>query len=140
MPELPERDRVLLARVSRGQRGATIAGIVLTLAGVCYVSWGVYLFDYRVDPRTQPSFDGPVADLAFLYDRHQRILDNIKPETDVEKLLLQGVKRGMYFSSGVMVMMLRIYIGTLVSLMGLVALTVVVERRRLLRMIEHLEP
>ena len=126
--------------MSRGQRASTLVGIVLALAGVGYVSWAVYRFDYRVDPRTQPSFDGPVADLAFLYDRYQHILDNITPESDVEKLLIEGVKRGMYFSSGVMVMMLRIYIGTLVCLMGLVALTVVVERRRLLRMIERLAP
>ena len=140
MPELSERDRILLAKVSRGQRASTVAGVLLTLAGVGYVSWAVYVFDYRVDPRTQSSFDGPIADLAFLYDRYQRILDSITPESEVEELLLQGVRRGMYFSSGVMVMMLRIYIGTLVCLMGLVALTVVVERHRLLRMIEQLEP
>ena len=140
MAELTERDRILLEKVSRGQRASTVIGIVLTLAGLGYVSWAVHLFDYRVDPRTQWSFDGPVADLAFLYDRYQRILDKVEPESDVEKLLLEGVRRGMYFSSGVMVLMLRIYIGTLVGLMGLVALTVVVERRRLLRMIEQLEP
>jgi hypothetical protein len=57
----------------------------------------------------------------------------------VEALLLDSMKRGMVFSAGVMVLMLRVYIGTLVLLMGLIALTVVVERRRLLRVIEKLQ-
>ena len=138
MPELSPREARLLARVRGGQRWATAVGAVLTVVGAAYVAWAVYLFDYRVDPRTQPSFDGPVARLAFLYDRYQSVLDQVAPETQVERWLVEGMKRGMFFSAGVMVMLLRIYIGTLVCLMGLAALTVVVERRRLLRLIEKL--
>lgn len=114
-------------------------GLVLAALGVAYLIWGIYLFDGRVDPRDQPSFDRPIARMAFLYDRYQRTLDKIRPETSVEALLLDSMKRGMVFSAGVMVLMLRVYIGTLVLLMGLIALTVVVERRRLLRVIEKLQ-
>ena len=138
--ELSERERGFLERLSWTQRAATGVGGVLTLAGAAYIAWAVYLFDWRVDPRTQASFDGPIAQLAFLYDRHQTILDKIIPETQVEKFLIDSVRRGMNFSAGTMVMMLRMYLGTLICLMGLVALTVVVERRRLLRMIRKLQP
>lgn len=136
MAELSEREERFLARLSWTQPVASGFGVALALLGAAYVAWAVHLFDYRVDPRTQPSFDGPIAQLAFLYDRYQNILEKITPETEVEGWLLSGIERGMFFSAGVMVMMLRIFIGTLVCLSGLIALTVVVERRRLLRLIQ----
>jgi hypothetical protein len=138
MQQLSETDTRWLERLDWTQRVATWVGLVLAVLGAVYVGWGIYLFDYRVDPRTQSSFDGPVSQLAFLYDGYQRTLDKITPETPVEQMLMEGAKRGMYFSSGVMVMMMRIYLGTLVCLMGLVSLTVVIERRRLLRVISKL--
>jgi hypothetical protein len=139
MQRLSETDTRWLERLDWTQRVATWVGLVLAVLGAAYVGWGIYLFDYRVDPRTQSSFDGPVSQLAFLYDSYQRTLDKITPETPVEQMLMEGAKRGMYFSSGVMVMMMRIYVGTLVCLMGLVSLTVVMERRRLLRVIAKLQ-
>ena len=139
MEALSERERGYLERLSWTQRVATAVGLVLSLVGAGYVAWAVYMFDWRVDPRTQVSFDGPIAQLGFLYDRYQTILDKVVPETQVEHWLVDGIKRGMIFSAGTMVMMLRIYIGTLVGLMGLVTLTIVVERRRLLRLIEKLQ-
>ncbi len=138
--ELSNRERGFLERLRWTQRIATALGVVLTLVGACYVAWAVYLFDWRVDPRTQVSFDGPIAELAFLYDRYQTILDDVNPQTPVEEFLLDSLRRGMNFSAGTMVMMLRIDLGTLICLMGLVSLTVVVERRRLLRVIRKLQP
>jgi hypothetical protein len=139
MGGLSDSDQGYLDRLQFTQRLATWLGIVLTVLGVAYVVWALHLFDWRVDPRTQSSFDGPVAQLAFLYDSYQGILDRIQPETPVEEMLLAGIERGMFFSAGTMVMMMRIYLGTLVALMGLIALTVVVERRRLLRLIDKLQ-
>ncbi len=139
MPQLSERELRWLERLDWTQRVATGVGLLLAVLGAAYMAWAVYLFDYRVDPRTQSSFDGPVSELAFLYDGYQRTLDKITPETPVEQMLMEGAKRGMYFSAGTMVMMMRIYVGTLVCLMGLVALTVVIERRRLLRVIAKLQ-
>lgn len=138
MGELSERERNFLARLDRTQRVATWFGIAFALLGALYIAWAVAIFDYRSDPRTQPAFDAPVARLGFLYDRYQRVIGKIVPETQVERWLLDGMKRGMFFSAGVMVLMLRIYLGTLVLLMGLAALTVVIERRRLLSVIATL--
>ena len=139
MSGLSEREERYLAKVGRGQRAATWIGIVLALAGGTYMAWAVFVFDYREDPRTQITFDRPVAQIAFMYDRYERLLGKIRPETSIEALLLDSMKAGMRFSSGIMVLLMRIYVGTLVLLMGLVALTVVVERRRLLRLIAKLQ-
>ncbi len=132
---LAEKDERLLARLGWTQRAATAFGIVLTLAGAAYVTWALVSFDPRADPREQPAFDRPIARLAFLYHTYQGILDHILPETDTEKILLSSMKHGMNFSAGIVVMLVRLLIGSLVCMSGLVALTVVVERRRLLRMI-----
>lgn len=138
MAELSDRESAYLARLGRSQPVAAWLGVGLALLGAAYIAWALYLFDYRVDPRTQASFDEPVAELGFLYDRYQKTLDKIIPETQIEGWLLDGLRRGMIFSAGTMVLMLRLYIGTLVCVMGLVALTVVVERRRLLRLVHKL--
>ena len=138
MAELSLPEAAFLARLDRTQKIAAWLGVLLALLGAAYIAWALYLFDWRVDPRTQASFDGPIAQLAFLYDSYQNTLDKIQPQTQVERWLIAGVRRGMIFSAGTMVMMLRIYIGSLVCLMGLVSLTVVVERRRLLRLVEKL--
>ena len=139
MAELSERERAFLDRLQWTQPLAAGLGVVLTLLGIAYVVWACWVFDPRADPREQTSFDGPIARLGFLYDSYQRTIDKIKPESSVEGLLLDLMKSGTFFSAGIMVLMMRLYIGTLVCLMGLIALTVVVERRRLLRLIEKMQ-
>lgn len=138
MAALDAHELQFLDRLSAHQKIATVGGLVLTALGAAYVVWAVAVFDYRIDPRTQVSFDAPVANLAFLYDRYQRTIDKIVPETQVETWLFEGIRRGMWFSAGVMVLMLRAFLGTLMFLAGLIALTVVVERRRLLKLIHKL--
>ncbi len=138
--ELDARQERLLARLPRSQRWATAVGISLTLFGTLYAVWGIWMFDYRIDPRTQWGFDRPVTALAHMYDGYERILAQIRPETPTEKVLLDSMRRGMFFSTGTLVLMMRLFLGTLIALAGLVALTVVVERHRLLAMIYRLRP
>ena len=89
MEELSERELAHLGRLGWTQRLTTGMGLALAVLGVAYLIWGIYLFDGRVDPRDQPSFDTPIAQrMAFLYDAYQRTLDKIRPETSVEALLL----------------------------------------------------
>jgi hypothetical protein len=137
---LTAREARFLARLPRAQRTAAAVGVLLTLAGALYAAWGIWVFDYRIDPRTQPDFDGPVASLAHLYDGYERLIGQIRAETPTETLLLDSMRRGIYFSAGTLVLVMRLFLGTLVALGGLVALTVVVERRRLLAVIRKLRP
>ena len=133
----PDQER-LVARLGRSQRWAAMAGLALALAGLAYAGWGLSRFDPRGDPRLDPGFDRPVAKLAFLFVSYQGALDYIEPETSTEQFLLETLQGGMKFGSGMALMLLRLLIGTIVAVAGMAAMTVVMERRRLLAIIERL--
>ncbi len=139
MAELTQKQAALLAGLKRGQRISSALGLVLALLGTAYGVWAVKTFDPRADPLEQPNWDRPVAALADLYRPYLPILKAIRPQTDVERILHEGVMRNLAFSTGVMILLLRVMIASLVCLAGLAALTVVVERRRLLELIDQLE-
>ena len=65
-------------------------------------------------------------------------LDSIETETARERLLVSGLRRSMHFSAGILALVVRVALGTLMAVAGLVVLTVVVERRRLLQIIGRL--
>ena len=138
MPELVEKQDLLLRRIARSQRPMAIAGGLLALLGAAYLVWGVTRFDAHGDPRTNPGFDWPVARLAFIFERGQAQLESAEPGSHSEQKLRRGLTRTMQFSSGVMVLLLRIFFGTLALVAGFATMTVVVERARLLAMIRHL--
>jgi hypothetical protein len=138
MNELTRSQAQLLRRLGRTQRWTAVAGLLLVLGGASYAAWGVWRFDPRADPRDNPGFDRPVANLAFLYERYERRLRTIRPETSTEKVLMEGMSRGMNFTAGLLMTLLRLFLGTLTLLSGLVMLTVFVERRRLLVIIGQL--
>jgi len=128
----------MLGRLSRSQKPMAIVGGVLALLGAAYLIWGVTRFDPLADPRENPGFDWPVARLAFLFEGGQFIVDNASAQTPTEGRLLRGLSRNMKFSAGVMVLQLRIFLGTLALVSGFAIMTVVVERARLISMIKHL--
>lgn len=138
MAELAQKQDRLLGRIVRSQRPLGIAGGLLALLGAAYLVWGVTHFNPRVDPRVNPGFDWPVARLAFIFDRGQTQLERAEPGSPAEQSLRHVLKRNMHFSSGVMVLLLRLLIGTLAMISGFAIMTVVVERGRLLAMIRQL--
>ena len=138
MASLAEKQDLLLARIARSQRPMAIAGVVLALLGAVYLVWGVTRFDPHHDPRTNPGFDWPVSRLAFIFERGEAQLEIADPGSRTEQQLRRGLTRNMQFSSGVMVLLLRIFFGTLALVSGLAIMTVVVERARLIAMIRHL--
>ena len=138
MPPLIEAQDRMLGRLVRSQRPMAIAGALLALLGAAYLVWGVTRFDPRADPRVDPGFDWPVARLGFLFERGMVMVENSVPETPAEAQLLRGLTRNLNFSAGVMVLLLRIFLGTLALVSGFAIMTVVVERGRLIAMIRHL--
>jgi hypothetical protein len=140
MRDLTRAQARLLVSLRRTQRWITALGLLLALSGASYAFWGVYRFDANADPRKEPGFDLPVARLAFAYDEQQRTFKKIRPETFTEHVLMDSLVRGMNFSAGFAVMLMRLFLGTLVMLSGLVILTVMVERQRLLEIIGLLTP
>lgn len=137
MELLPEQAR-LLSRLARTQRWTAAAGVALALLGMAYSTWGILRFDPLGDPRIDPGFDRPIARMAFLYASYQGATERIRPETATEAVLLDTLEGGMKFGSGVVMMLLRLFLGTLAALAGFVLMTVAVERGRLLAIIGRL--
>jgi hypothetical protein len=131
-------DERLLARVGRRQRAAILTGLALVALGGLYALWGIGRFDPRTDPRAEPGFDRPIAELAFLFDRKDRALGNIEPGTSMERFLVRELRYQIQLTTSLIILLLRLFVGTLVLTAGLILLTVVVERRRLLGVIRRL--
>jgi hypothetical protein len=139
MSDSAERDERFVAGVSRSQRPFLAVGIVLALAGAAYLVWAVARYNPRLDPRDDPGFDRPVAQLAFLFDAYQdRLETTAEGATPRELALMRGLNRNMAFSAGMMVLLVRIFVGTILVVFGLSIMTVVVERARLLAVIGRL--
>jgi hypothetical protein len=136
---LEEPQSRFLAGVRRRQRPIAIGGALLALAGAAYLAWAVLRYDPLVDPRVNPGFDGPVANLAFIFERGMILVENAAPQTPSEARMLNALGRNMKFSAGIMVTMMRIFLGTLAMLGGFIMMTVAVERGRLLRLIAKLQ-
>ena len=138
MADLHEAQSRLLGRLSRSQKPMATAGALLALLGAAYLVWGVRRFDPSADPRENPGFDWPIARLAFVFEEGRFVTDNALPKTPSEDRLLRGLSRNMDFSAGVMVLMLRTFMGTLALVSGFAIMTVVVERARLIAIIRRL--
>jgi hypothetical protein len=131
-------DERLVAAIGRRQAGAIAAGVLLVLAGGLYALWGIGRFDPSIDPRQAPGFDRPIAELAFLFDRKDRALGNIEPQTSMERFLIGELQHQIRLTGSLIMLLLRLFLGTFVLTAGLILLTVVVERRRLLKVIRNL--
>jgi hypothetical protein len=138
MADLSPKQIRFLERVRREQRWTAVLGALLTLSGALYLAWGIARFDPRGDPKLDPGFDRPVADLAHLYDTRHANIKKIRPETFNEEVLMETIALGINFNTGILMLLMRIFLGTLTLVGGLVMLTVVVERRRLLLLVDRL--
>lgn len=132
MSDVAEKDARLLESVRRSQKPLLVLGALVALAGAAYLVWAVLRFDPNVDPRRDPGFDRPVAQLAFLFDHYQKRIDAFQIRTPTERHLLYGLSRNMEFSAGIMVLLVRMLLGTLALVFGFSIVTIVVERARLL--------
>ena len=139
MAEFEATDTAFLSRVRAHQRPLAIAGAVLALLGAVYLAWGILRYSPLADPRDDPGFDRPIARLAFLFHRYQLIVDDVDPKTPAEARMLHALSRNMQFSAGIIVLLVRMFVGTLAVLAGCIMMTVVVERARLLRLIKRLQ-
>jgi hypothetical protein len=135
-----ERDTRFVDAVRRSQRPFMAIGIVLALLGSAYLTWAIVRYKPHLDPRDNPGFDRPVAQLAYVFQNHQDRLEKMKAETPTERRLIYGLTLNMQWSAGIMVLLLRIFIGTLVLVFGLAIMTVVVERARLLAVLGRRPP
>ena len=139
MAELSERDARLIASIERSERPTLIWACVLMLLGTSYAGWGALRFDPRGDIESHKSFDRPISSLSEIYRPYGPFLRLTKPSTDVEAILISGIKANMAFSVGAMMTLMRVFLGILMLVMGMVALSVRLERRRLLNVIARIQ-
>jgi hypothetical protein len=133
-------DERLVAAIGRRQNAAILLGLILVLSGGFYALWGIGRFDPKADPRETPGFDRPIAELAFLFDRKDRAVGNIDPQTSMERFLQNELQHQMRLTGSLIILLMRLFLGTFLLTAGLILLTVVVERRRLLKVIRKLHP
>jgi len=136
---LEGQDASFLSRVKNHQRPLAVAGALISLCGIAYLAWAILRYDPSADPRQDTGFDRPIAQLGFLFQRGLWMVENAEPQTPTEQRLLHGLSRNMQFSAGMMVLLVRIFTGTLTMLAGFIMMTVVVERARLLKLIKRLQ-
>jgi hypothetical protein len=139
MGELEARESSFLAGIRRNQWPLAIAGGVISLLGAVYLAWAILRFNPNADPRVDPGFDRPIAQLAFIFERGQLLVEKAEPATPSEARMLRALARNMQFSAGIMVLQVRMFVGTLALIGGFIMVTVVVERARLLRLIRRLQ-
>lgn len=137
MAELDARQQGYLRGIRRSERLNVLWGCALILAGSIYGTWAVLRFDPRAAIEDHASFDRPISSLERLYDPYKPFMTLTRPESPLESLLLRVLGAHMAFTVGILMTLVRLFLGVLVALMGLVTLTVVVERRRLLVLIER---
>jgi uncharacterized protein YjeT (DUF2065 family) len=138
MAGLEQKDAATVARCERQHARIVAAGLVLVLCGLGYGAWALLRFDPRASAAQHASFDRPVSSLESLYDPYEVVMRHVRPATDTERLLLEGLRANMNFSIGIMMTLLRIFLGLVLVLDGLFLWTVAVERRRLLQIIARL--
>jgi hypothetical protein len=112
--------------------------VLLALAGCAYLAWGLLQFDPRRDSTGEFAFDWPIARVGGVLAGYRAALGRLPTDTAGEAFLMSELHSQTRITASVAVMLLRIFIGTLVLLAGLVCLTVSVERGRLLALIATL--
>ncbi len=129
----------LLSRLARTQRITAVVGGLLAVVGVSYATWGFLRFDVEVDPREAPGFDRPISDLAFVFETHQQAFERVRAITPNEELLKGSLLSSMSLGASLTLVLVRLFVGVIVAVLGMVMMTVVVERARLLRIIERMQ-
>lgn len=137
MQSINDRQRALLGQLPRQQRTARVVGIVCSLVGILYIVWAVDRFHPRVNPAEGVGFDAIVTEpVATLFAAHQQKLGARTFENPRERALARHLYAHMTFSAGLLVLAFRVILGLIVTLLGFATLTVMIERARLLRILE----
>lgn len=137
MQTLSNRQQALLAALPRQQRVARVAGIVMSVVGILYIAWAITRFDPAGDPTEGIGFDAVVtAPVATLFVKYRDYLNKRVWEDSQAHALAGSLKRNMNFSAGLLLLAFRVILGLIVMLLGFATMTVVIERARLLRILE----
>ncbi len=137
MRPLSDRQRALLKALPQQQRIARVLGIACSLLGILYIVWAVGRFEPKGNPAEQIGFDASVTKpVATLFLEYSDYLGKKTYEDRQARALAAGLRRNMDFSAGLLLLAFRVILGLVVAMLGFATLTVVIERGRLLRILE----
>jgi hypothetical protein len=129
---LHDRDARTLARLRALQRPMLVAGALLFLLGAAYMLWSVDRLHGTPAAAESDAFDRPIAGLARLFGNAQDRLDRVQPVTTLETSLLEDLRARTDLTGRLLLLVLRLLIGSAVTTAGLALLATTFAQRPLL--------
>jgi hypothetical protein len=135
---LHDRDARTLARLRARQRGLLIAGALLFVVGGGYMFWAVERLHSTPAAAEPAAFDRPIAGLARLVVAVEERLSRAQPVTPLERSLLAELRAQVDLNGRMLLLMLRLLVGSIVATAGLALLATTFAQRPLLGIFRRL--
>lgn len=135
---LHDRDARTLARLRAGQRWLLIVGALLLLLGAGYMFWAVQRLHSTPAAAEPAAFDRPIAGLGRLIVAADERLSRAEPVTPLERSLLAELRAQVDVTGRLLLLVLRLLIGSVVATAGLVLLSTTFAQRPLLGIFRRL--
>jgi hypothetical protein len=131
-------DARTLDRTRRRQRPMLVLGAILLLVGGAYMLWAVERLKSTPAAVEPGAFDRPIAGMARLTAAAQDRLSRVRPVTDLERSLLEETRVQIDINGRLLVLVLRLLIGSVLASGGLVLLASALAERPLLGILKRL--
>jgi hypothetical protein len=136
---LHDFDARTLGRLRALQRPMILLGAALFLLGAVYMLWAVNRL-HAVSAADEPAaFDRPIAGLARLTGAAQERLSRAQPATPLERSLLLELRAQLDLNGRLLLLVLRLLVGSIVATAGLALLATTFAQRPLLGIFRRLE-
>lgn len=135
---LHDRDARTLARLCSRQSRLLGAGALLFLLGAAYMFWAVGRLHSTPAAGEAGAFDRPIAGLARLVGAVDERLSRAAPVTALERSLLAELRAQVDLTGRLLLLVLRLLIGSVVATAGLALLATTFAQRPLLGIFRRL--
>jgi len=135
---LHDRDARTLARMRARQRWLLIAGALLFVLGAGYMFWAVERLHSTPAAAEPGAFDRPIAGLARLVIAVEERLSRAEPVTPLERALLAELRAQVDLNGRMLLLVLRLLVGSTVATAGLALLSTTFAPRPLLGIFRRL--
>jgi hypothetical protein len=135
---LHDRDARTLARLRAAQRWLLAAGTLLFLLGAGYMFWSVQRLHSTPAAAEPEAFDRPIAGLGRLVGAVEQRLSRAEPATPLERSLLAELRAQVDLTGRLLLLVLRLLIGSIVATAGLALLATTFAQRPLLAIFRRL--
>jgi hypothetical protein len=115
-----------------------LLGAALFLLGAVYMLWAVNRLHAATAAEEPAAFDRPIARLARLVGAAQERLDRAQPATALERSLLAELRAQLDLNGRLLLLVLRLLVGSMVTTAGLALLATTLAQRPLLGIFRRL--